>query len=173
MSRAKGFINWIQEGWEQGGYYRPVSEKEFPQTRFFDLTYTVTASLMRGKQWYFFKIIPFALSIDTAQQIFVQKSEAVKYKSSFFRYIQNYLTFFYISDNVISREILPYLGDFTKARKSFFGNVTEICVFIDTNSGEYLLPYKSGFVGAFPIKKIYREIRKSLLDPYSSWIRSQ
>ncbi len=173
MSRARGFINWVQEGWEKGDFYRPVSENEFPQTVYFDLLYEVTSSLMRGKQWYLFKILPPDISIDTAHQLYLQKVETIKFKSSFFRLLQNFLTFIYISDVKVSKDILAYLGDFTKARKSFFGNITEITVLVDTSSGEYLLPYKTGFVGALPIKKIYKEIRSSLLDPYQSWIESQ
>ena len=173
MSRAKGFINWVQEGWEKGDYYRPVSENEFPHTVHFDLSYEVTGSLMKGKQWYLFKILPPDISIDTAHQLYLQKKETIKFKSGFFRLLQNFLIFFYISDVKVSREILSYLGDFTKARKNLFGNVTEITVLLDTSSGEYLLPYKSGFVGALPIKKIYKEIRSSLLEPYSSWVNNQ
>jgi hypothetical protein len=173
MSRAKGFINWVQEGWEEGDYYRPVSENEFPQTVYFDLSYKVTGSLMKGKQWYLFKILSPDISIDTAYQLHSQKIETIKFKSRFFRLLQNYLIFFYISDVKVSREVLSYLGDFTKARKNLLGNVTDITVFIDTTFGEYLLPYKSGFVGAVPIRKIYSEIRSSLLDPYQSWIKSQ
>ena len=173
VSRAKGFINWVQEGWEKGDYYRPVSEKEFPQTVYFDLTYEVTGSLMKGKQWYFFKILPPDITIDIVHQFYLQKTEAIKFKSCFFKLLQNFLTFFYISDVHVSNEILAYLGDFTRARKSFFGNVSEITVLLDTSSGEYLMPFKTGFVGALPIKKIYKEIRSSLLDPYTSWIKSQ
>ena len=86
--------------------------------------------------------------------------------------LQSFLTFFYISDESVSKDLLAYLGDFIRARKKLMGNVTELTVYLDTSTGDYLMPHKTGFVGALPIKKIYKEVQNSILEPYQSWIKN-
>jgi hypothetical protein len=139
----------------------------------FDLTFERTGSLTKGTQTQCYKTIPSNLTAEQAIQLAQQREMVFRSKCSFFKLLQDFVVFFYVTDAPISPAVLTYLGDFTTVKKTVFGNASQLRFLLETANGTYLMPERSGYFGALPIRNLRLEIQREILEPFRLWRQQQ
>lgn len=171
MNGAEVFIEWIIERFEYERVFRPLRRGELPYIENFDLSYELSGSLIKGKQWFFFKILPQDLTQEDIRRFASERNQIVRAKSKFWKLLQEFLVFFYIADHAVSSEVLGTLANFYTVKKRILGNVHEINIYFDASSGNYVLPKKTGLFGWQPLKKLFKETRLTIFESYLAWIQ--
>lgn len=173
MTRSLGFLQWMQQIIGASPEFRPLVQNEIAYSENFNLCYARSGSILKGKQWFFFKILPPDITLEINQRISWEREMVVKSKSAFFKWLTDFFLFFYITDKYIQAPFLSSLGDFWNVRKKILGNVHEICILIDTSNGQYIRPMKTGFYAWKPLKDLLNYIQRVILTPYQQWIQAE
>lgn len=172
MIRTNGFLQWIEESFTNLQEFRPIYPGELPYAQNFNLSFKRSRSFMKGKQWYLFKALPLELTPEAAYRLASERNQVLKGKSRILKLLVDFLVFFYISEKSVPQNILDCLGNFYSVNKSIFRNVHEINFFLDTSTGLYIQPKRTGYFGWIPLKRLIREAERFILEPYSQWIQS-
>lgn len=166
MSRTNEFIQWIKETLIPPEF-RTLDYNDLKYAEKFNLGLKRTRSLMKGNQWYLFKIIPPDFTIDKANQLNSERKLIKKTKSKFLKLLPDLFVFFYISEDKVPQQILNCLGNFYSVEKSHFGNVHEINFYFDLSTGQYIQPEKIGYVARIPIRNLIRKTQIYIFETYT------
>ncbi|MFX1505520.1 MAG: zinc ribbon domain-containing protein [Promethearchaeota archaeon] len=172
MKRTSGFLQWIEESFTNIQEFRPTFPGELPYAQYFDLSFKRKGSFMKGNQWYFFKRLPSNLTSEAAQHLWTERNQVLKGKGKILKLLVDFMVFFYISEVSVSPNVLDSLGNFYSVKKSVFQNVHEVNFFLDTSTGQYTQPQRTGYFGWIPLKKLIREVETFIFEPYNQWLQS-
>ncbi|MFX0013696.1 MAG: zinc ribbon domain-containing protein [Promethearchaeota archaeon] len=172
MIRTEGFLQWIEESFTSPQEFRLTYSGELPYGRNFNLRFKRTSSLMKGNQWYLFKALPSELTVETAYQLAVERNQVIKGKSKILKFLVDFLVFIYVSEKSIPQNVLDCLGNFYSVKKRHFQNVHEVNFFLDTSTGYYTKPKRTGYFGWIPLKRLIGEVERFIFEPYNQWIQS-
>lgn len=170
MNNTAIFVQWVQEILANHSEFIISNPRKIASPGSFDLVFNTEARLTNGQQWLFFKVLPLELTSNAIDTLLFERKTELKAKKKFFTWIRQFFVFFYISENKNRPDIISEIGNFSNVHIPFFTSVHEINIWLDSSTGNYLLPRKPN-LWRNSLANLLKDIHDNILEPYRYFIQ--